>query len=166
MIITFAHYKGGTGKTTSCLSIAGWLVRYGKKVLVIDLDPQGNATSGLGVDKKTLDKTMYDVMKHPTKSGLIKGIIVESSIKNLHLAPSNHQLDLINLKAYKNQSDAKIIIKGIEKIKDYYDFILIDTPPVHSHFIINGLAAADKVFVVLDPGIFALEGLSTLKESF
>jgi len=67
MIITFAHYKGGTGKTTSCISVAGFLARYGKKVLVVDLDPQGNTTSGLGIDKSTVTDNMYHVMKKLTK---------------------------------------------------------------------------------------------------
>ena len=164
MIICFAHYKGGTGKTTSCLSIAGWLARFGKKVLVIDLDPQGNATSGLGIDKKTLNRTMYDVMGDYDK--IKKGVIVETSIENINLAPATHQLEMLNLRVYNNKADAKILIKGIDKIKDYYDFILIDTPPVNSHFIINGMAAADKVLVVLDPGIFALEGVQVMKEHF
>lgn len=156
MIITFAHYKGGTGKTTSCLSVAGWLAKFGKKVLVIDLDPQGNATSGLGIDKKNLDKTMYEVMNDYEK--IKKGVIIETPIENINLAPATHQLEMLNLRVYNNKSDAKILVRGIDKIRDYYDFILIDTPPVHSHFIINGMAAADKIFVVLDPGIFALEG--------
>ncbi len=163
MIITFAHYKGGTGKTTSCISVAGHLAKQNKKVLVVDLDPQGNATSGLGIDKKTLDKTMYDVMEEKKQ---MREIILATKICNLHIAPSNQNLEKVNLRAYKRKADALILKKTLGDIQDYYDFVLIDTPPIHSHFIINGIAAADKVFVVLDPGIFALEGLETLQESF
>ncbi|MEK6927551.1 MAG: AAA family ATPase [Nanoarchaeota archaeon] len=79
MIICFAHYKGGTGKTTSCLSVAGWLAKYGKRVLVIDLDPQGNATSGLGIDKKTIDKSMFEVMNRKS-NGLMKAVVLETGI--------------------------------------------------------------------------------------
>lgn len=164
MIITFAHYKGGTGKTTSCLSVAGWLAKQGKKVLVVDLDPQGNATSGLGIDKKTLIESTYDIMRNKRKK--INDIILETGIRNLHLAPAEHNLDRINLKAYKKRGDALQLKNALKNLKNYYDYILIDTPPVHSHFIINGMAAADKIIVVLDPGIFALEGIEILKDSF
>jgi len=82
MIITFAHYKRGTGKTTSCLSVAGWLAKHEKKVLVLDLDPQGNATSGLGIDKNPFHRNMYHVMQWKK---YIKNIILDTGIENLHL---------------------------------------------------------------------------------
>ncbi len=163
MIITFAHYKGGTGKTTSCLNVAGFLAKVGRKVLVVDLDPQGNATSGLGIDKKRVRESVYDVMN---KKKSFEEVIVETDVENLHLAPANDRLALIDVKSYGNAGQAKILDRALSKIKDDYDFILVDTPPVYSHFIINGMAAADKVFVVLDPGVFALEGVETLKNSF
>jgi chromosome partitioning protein len=164
MIITFAHYKGGTGKTTSCLSIAGWLAKEGKKVLVVDLDPQGNTTSGLGIDKRTLTESIYDIMGNRRRK--INNIILETGIDNLHLAPADQNLDMINLKSYKKKTEALYLKNALKDSKKYYDYILIDTPPIHSHFIINGMAAADKVIVVLDPGIFALEGIEILKETF
>jgi len=164
MIITLAHYKGGTGKTTSCLSIAGYLAKLGKKVLVIDLDPQGNATSGLGIDKRTLISSMYDIMKN--KKRKINNIILQTRINNLHVAPANQNLEILNLNAYAKKSDALHLRKILENVKNYYDYILIDTPPVHSHFIINGMVAADSVIVVLDPGIFALESVEIMKKSF
>lgn len=162
MIITFAHYKGGTGKTTSCLSIAGWLSRAGKKVLIVDLDPQANATSGLGIDKNSINESIYDVIY---KGKDIKKIILESD-SGIHIVPSSNDLERVNIVVYKDKSDAFILKKILDPIKDYYDYILIDTPPIHSHFIINGIACADKVFVVLDPSIFSLESLETLKNSF
>ena len=163
MIITFMHYKGGTGKTTSCLSLAGFLAKAGKKVLVIDLDPQGNATSGLGIDKNSIDKNMHHIM---TRKNEIKEIIIETSIKNLHLAPSKPELSLVNLKSYNNKSEAFILKKSLDGIKDYYDFIMVDTPPIHGHFIINGIAVADKIILVLDSSIFSLEGIEILQETF
>ena len=164
MIVTFAHYKGGTGKTTSCLSVAGWLAKNGQKVLVVDLDPQGNATAGLGIDKRTLVDSMYNVMKNKKKK--IEEIIIDTGIENLHLAPADQNLDIIEMKSYKKKSDALYLKNVLKNAESYYDFILIDTPPVNSHFIINGMAAADSIIVVLDPGIFALEGVETLKNSF
>lgn len=164
MIIAFVHYKGGTGKTTSCLSIAGYLAKQGKKVLVVDLDPQGNATSGLGIDKRTLIDSMYDIMKN--KKRKINNIILKTDINNLHLAPAEQNLEMLDLKSYKKKADAFCLKNVLKSIKDYYDYILIDTPPVHSHFIINSMVAADSIIVVLDPGIFSLEGIEILKKSF
>jgi len=163
MIITFAHYKGGTGKTTSCASIAGFLAKKGKQVLAIDLDPQGNLTSSLGVEKSSIQQSTHHIMN---KKKDIKNIIVETSVDNLHLAPATQDLTLSNMQSYRTATQARILEKSIQKIKDEYDYVLIDTPPVYSHFIINGMVAADKVIVVLDPGIFALEGIETLRETF
>ena len=163
MIITFAHYKGGTGKTTSCISTAGYLVKQGYKVLLIDLDPQANTTTGLGIDKDTITKNMYHVMN---KRADLKSIIIAGPIENLHIAPSKQELELAKISKYQRKADAEILKNAIEKIEAYYDFILIDTPPVHGHFIINGLAAADKVIIILDPGIFSLEGIETLQNAF
>ena len=163
MIITFAHYKGGTGKTTSCISTAGFLAKQGYKVLVIDLDPQGNATTGLGVDKETIKKNVYHVMN---KKADFKNVIIAGPVDNLHLAPTKQELELAKITSYKKKADAEILKNAIEKIEAYYDFILIDTPPVHGHFIINGLAAADKVVLILDPGVFSLEGIETLQNAF
>jgi len=160
--ITFAHFKGGTGKTTSCLNIAGYLYQDGKKVLVVDFDPQGNATSGLGIDKNMLDSSMSDVI---TGEKDIKEIIVETE-SGIHVAPAN--LDLMKTESYlydaKNR--AFVLRSVIRRVKDYYDYILIDTPPRPWLFIINGIVASDTIFVSLDPGIFALEGIEDLNAVF
>jgi len=160
--ITFAHFKGGTGKTTSCLNIAGYLHQNGKKVLVVDFDPQGNATSGLGIDKNMLDSSMSDVI---TGEKDIEDIIVETE-SGIHVAPAN--LDLMKAESYlydaKNRAFA--LRSAIRRVKDYYDYILIDTPPRPWLFIINGIVASDTIFVSLDPGIFALEGIEDLNAVF
>lgn len=163
MILTFVNYKGGTGKTTSCISVAGCLAKQGKDVLVIDLDPQGNATSGLGIDKNRLKFGMHHVMN---KKKDIKEIILASKTRNIHVAPADHNLERFNLISYKKKSDAKILNKALKKIKKYHDYILIDTPPIYAHFIINGMVAADEVIAVIEPGVFALDGLSILDHYF
>jgi chromosome partitioning protein len=163
MIITFSHYKGGTGKTTSCISVAGCLAKKGKKVLVVDIDPQSNATSGLGIDKKSIKKSMYNVLG---RKRTIKSIILATEVENLHLAPASSELEKLYEISDKNGFDNESLKNSLALIKADYDFILIDTPPSYKKFIANGMVAADKIVVVLDPGIFALESLSILNDSF
>ena len=153
--IAFVHHKGGTGKTTSCINISGYLKKTGKKVLLVDLDPQGNATSGLGVDKNTLESSMYDVMIGTTE---MKDIILETDT-GIHLAPGT--LELVGAEAYMygRQDRATILKRALEKVKGYYDYIMIDTPPGPRLFGVNGVVASDYVIVAMDPGVFALEGL-------
>ncbi len=164
-VIAFAHYKGGTGKTTSCINVAGFLAKAGKKVLVVDLDPQASATSGLGVDKNTLRHTLYDVVwsacGHSPKV-MLTDVLVETGIDNVHLAPSNLGLVDAENSMYVAENGALIIRNALSKARRFYDYILIDTPPSHGYFIINGLAAADSVALVLDSGVFSVEGLENL----
>lgn len=167
--ITFAHHKGGTGKTTACINISGYLTKTGKKVLLVDLDPQGNATSGLGVDKKSLESSMYEVLIGTIE---MKDIILETDA-GIHLAPAT--LDLVGAEAYMygRQDRATIVKRALKKVESYYDYIMIDTPSGPRLFGVNGIVAADYVIVSLDLGVFALEGLEDLhlvfddiKESF
>jgi len=161
--ITFAHFKGGTGKTTSCISIAGFLAKQGKKVLAVDLDPQANLTAGLGIDKSILKSHIQHVMN---KKINIKNTILTTQTENIHLVPAHHDLIKASLKAYTSKNDAKILKNALSKVQKFYDFILIDTPPSDGHFIVNGAIAADDVILVLDPGIFALEGIDTFTNVF
>ncbi|MEK6984248.1 MAG: AAA family ATPase [Nanoarchaeota archaeon] len=161
--ITFAHFKGGTGKTTSCINVAGFLAKQGKKVLVVDIDPQGNLTSGLGIDKNSLKYNMYHVMN---KEIDIKNSILKTQTENVHLVPSNADLLGANLRAYKSKNDAKILKNALSSVNKFYDYILIDTPPSNWHFIVNGVVAAHSVVLCLDPGIFALEGVDTFNNVF
>ena len=160
--IAFAHHKGGTGKTTSCLNIAGYLAKAGKKVLIVDMDPQGNATSGLGIDKETLDASMYEVMVAERK---IRDIILETD-SGIHLAPSTLNLMGAESYLYRRRNRATALKKRLRNIKKYYDYIMIDTPPGSGLFLINGVIAADHTIVTLDPSVFALEGIETLKTIF
>jgi chromosome partitioning protein len=157
--IAFVHHKGGTGKTTSCLNIAGWLTRMKNKVLVIDLDPQGNATSGLGIDRKTIASSIYDVLFGQKN---IEEIIIETD-SGVYLAPSS--LDLLSAETHMaGQANNTRILKGkIDSIKTYFDCILIDVPPGSTLLMINGMAASENIIIPLDAGIFAYETLETLK---
>jgi chromosome partitioning protein len=160
--ITFAHFKGGTGKTTSCISVAGFLAKKGNKVLAIDLDPQANLTSGLGIDRSSLEGTISHVMSGKSD---IRNVILKTATENLHVAPSHPSLIGSNLKSYKSKKDGKILRNALKSVNKFYDYILIDTPPSNGHFIVNGVAASNSVVLCLDPGIYALEGIETFNKS-
>ena len=161
--IAFAHHKGGTGKTTSCISISGFLALWAKKVLVIDLDPQADATSALGIDKNSIEESMYEVMIGDVE---IEDVILETEIENIHLAPST--LDLVGAEShlYRTNNRISVLKRSIEHLRRYYDYILIDTPPGPGLFIINGVVASDYAIVTLDPSVFALEGIESLSTIF
>jgi len=158
-VITFAHNKGGTGKTSSCISIAGFLAKNDKKVLLVDMDSQGNAVSGLGIDKDSLNGTMIDVMNKKTN---IKNIILKTDTENIHLAPNRSNLIQRDNEKSKNKS-ILLLDNSLKNIKRDYDYILIDTPPNQGNLIVNAALASDEVILVSDPGIFALEAIQPLK---
>lgn len=155
--MAFVHHKGGTGKTTSCISIAGFLTKAGKRVLVVDFDPQGNATSGLGIDKGSLEASMYEVLVGERK---LRDIILETE-SGVHLAPAT--LDLVGAGPifYKKQR-GEVLKEALRDVDRFYDYILVDVPPGVGQFMINAIIAADQTVVTLDPGIFALEGVESL----
>ena len=167
-VIAFAHHKGGTGKTTSCLNVAGYLQKDGKRVLVVDCDPQANATSGLGVDPERVEQSMYDVFMSVFEGfpdARITDIIVPTA-SGIYLAPAT--LDLVGVEPYLYGIDdrAGILREMLTPVRDTYDFILIDTPPSMGQFVINGLVAADHTVVTLDAGTFALNGMEALSMIF
>lgn len=167
-VIAFAHHKGGTGKTTSCLNVAGYLQKDGKRVLVVDCDPQANATSGLGVDPERVEQSTYDVFMSVFEGfpdARIADIIVPTA-SGIYLAPAT--LDLVGVEPYLYGIDdrAGILREMLTPVRDTYDFILIDTPPSMGQFVINGLVAADRTVVTLDAGTFALNGMEALSMIF
>lgn len=166
--IAFANHKGGTGKTTSCLSIAGYLAKRGSKVLVVDFDPQANATSGLGIDRMTLRHTMYDAVLNQIRGyeGVpISQVILKTDVENLHIAPSEIDLGVAEVLMQRTRQKTRVLSRVLEEVRSAYDYILVDLPPSSGLLTINGLCAADHVIVPLDASIFALEALDNLKTS-
>jgi chromosome partitioning protein len=166
--ITFSHHKGGTGKTTSCLNIAGFCAREGKKVLVVDCDPQANATAGLGIRLQDSDRNMYDVFMSGIEDFPETRIIdiIKRTDSGIDLAPSH--LDLVGTDPYlyRTPNRAGILKEALSRIKDSYDLILVDTAPSMGQLVINGLFAADRIIVTLDSGTFALDGVATMNTIF
>jgi chromosome partitioning protein len=166
--VAFAHHKGGTGKTTSCLNVAGYLQKDGKSVLVVDCDPQANATTGLGIVPETLELSMYDVFMSTFEGFpdvVIEDIIIPTA-SGIDLAPAT--LDLVGVEPYLYgiEDRAGLLKEALARVRDNYDFILIDTPPSMGQFVINGLVAADHTIVTLDSGTFALRGMEALSMVF
>lgn len=157
--IAFVHHKGGTGKTTACVNIAGWLAKMKKKVLVVDLDPQGNATAGLGVDRKSLNSSVYDVLFGQHK---IEEVIVETD-SNIYLVPSSLDLLAAEIHIAGQKNNTNILRESLVSVEEYFDYVLIDVPPGSTLLMINGIAASENIIIPLDSGVFAYETLETLK---
>lgn len=158
-IISFANQKGGVGKTTSCVNIASSLGVLGFKVLIIDLDPQGNTTSGVGISKKGLKATTKELL---TGELSVEEIIVETPYKNLDVIPTNTALAGAEFDLFDLDDSEFRIKKALESVKDNYDYILIDCPPSLGMLTINAFAASDGVVVPMQCEFYALEGLSQL----
>ena len=164
--IAFANIKGGTGKTTTCVNVAGYLAQKGNKVLVVDFDPQANATSGLGIDETTIKYSIYDVFLHQCEgyTGVpITRIILETDVENLHLAPSTLNLGVVSMLLQLTKDKTGILHQILKPVANFYDYILIDVPSDTGLFMFNSLRAAEQIVVPLDPSIFSLEALENLK---
>ncbi len=158
-IISFANQKGGVGKTTTCINLAAYVSAMGKKVLVLDLDSQGNATSGLGIDKTKDLKTIYDLISGDTK---MEDVIQPTLIENLDIIPSTVDLAGAEIEMVQMPQREKIIKGILESIKDSYDFIMIDCPPSLGLITVNALTASDSVIIPIQCEFFPLEGLTQL----
>jgi chromosome partitioning protein len=162
-IVSFSNQKGGVGKTTSCVNIAAQIAKKGKNVLLIDMDPQGNATSGLGVPKSKVKKTIYDVIigKCPVKESIIK-----TNFKNLSVISSNMNLAGAELELHEledaNDESLNYIKFAIDDIKNEYDYIFIDCPPSLGMLTVKALSVSDGVVIPMQCEFYSLEGMSQL----
>ena len=161
-IITVCNQKGGTGKTTSAINIAAYLALAGKKVVLIDLDPQANATSGIGINKHQITKSTYHVLLEETE---LKELLQPSAISNLWVAPSNLDLTGAEVELVGVLGREYRLKRALHKERDNFDFMIIDSPPSLGLLTINGLCAADSVLIPVQCEFYALEGLTQLSNT-
>ena len=158
-IIAIANQKGGVGKTTTAINLSSCLADKGQKVLAIDMDPQGNMTSGLGIDKDEVEKTVYDLIIGEAE---VSEVIQKDVMENLDVIPTNIDLSAAEIELIGIEEKEYIVKNAIQNVKDNYDFIIIDCPPSLSMLTINAMTTADSVLVPIQCEYYALEGLSQL----
>ena len=158
-IIAIANQKGGVGKTTTSVNLSACLAEAGKKVLLVDLDPQGNTTSGLGIDKNSLEKTIYEVIGGELE---IKDVIIEDLFENLSLLPANRDLAGAEIELITTENMQYIVKEKLGEVRDEYDYIILDCPPALGMLTVNAMTAADSVLVPIQCEFYALDGLSQL----
>ena len=158
-IISFANQKGGVGKTTTCINVASYVALMGKKILLVDLDPQGNATTGLGVDKENNKKSIYNVIAgdYPASE-----CICSTAIKGLYILPSSLDLAGIEVEMVYMTNREFVLKKIFDDLNNDFDYIMIDCPPSLGLLTINALTASNSIFIPIQCEFYALEGLIQL----
>lgn len=159
-IIAIFNQKGGVGKTTTNINLSACLALKGKKILVVDIDPQGNTTSGLGIAKKNLENTTYEIIIRDEFE--TSKTIIPTAIKNLDIIPASVDLAGAEIELVNIEGREKRLKKALEQIRDSYDYIFIDCPPSLGLLTINSLAAVDSVLIPIQCEFYALEGVSQL----
>lgn len=162
-VTTVANQKGGVGKTTSAINISASLAAAGKHVLLIDTDPQGNSTSGLGIDKNNLNGSLYDLY---TESKALYDVIQTTCVDNLKIISSNMELIGAELELTAKENRETILKRALEPIKYQFDYIFVDCPPSLSLLTLNALVAADGLLIPMQCEYYALEGISMLLRTF
>ncbi len=158
-IISFANQKGGVGKTTTCINLAAYVCAMGKKVLVLDLDPQGNATSGLGVDKDNELKTIYDLI---SGDSTVEEVILPTIVEGLDIIPSTVDLAGAEIEMVQMPQREKIIKGILDSVNNSYDFIMIDCPPSLGLITVNALTASNSVIIPMQCEYYPLMGITQL----
>ncbi|MGI5874328.1 MAG: ParA family protein [Bacillota bacterium] len=162
-IIAIANQKGGVGKTTTAVNLSACLGDLGKKVLVCDMDPQANATDGLGIDKDALEYSVYDALINDMP---VSVLIKKTESKNVDVIPSGTDLSGAEVELVDEEDREKKLKKQLDTVKDQYDFIIIDCPPAVGMLSLNGLVAADSLLITLQCEYYALEGLGRVTNTF
>ena len=155
-IIAVANQKGGVGKTTTAINLSSALAELNQKVLVVDVDPQGNTTSGFGVDKNELEKTIYEMMLGEYD---ITDCIIEETLPNLSVLPANVELAAAEIELIGVEEKEYILKKAIAQVRERYDFVIIDCPPSLNMLTVNAMTTANTVLVPIQCEYYALEGV-------
>ena len=163
IVVAIANQKGGVGKTTNCVNLGACLAQKGKKVLLVDIDPQGNATSGLGVDRQQLKQCVYDLLINGKRA---KELMVKTEVSNLGLLPATIRLAGAEIELVPLMGRESRLKEGLREIIPNFDFIFIDCPPSLGLLTVNALTAAHKVIVPIQCEYYALEGLGQLMNTF
>lgn len=158
-IVAFANQKGGVGKTTTCVNLSAYLAILGQRVLLVDMDPQGNASSGVGIEKSKQTKTMYNLI---SKECYADEVILKTNIDNLDIIPATVDLAGAEIDLVQMQSRENVVKNILNKLTDKYDFIMIDCPPSLGLLTVNALTASNSVIIPIQCEFFALEGLTQL----
>ncbi|SDZ13514.1 ParA family protein [Tindallia californiensis] len=161
--IAIFNQKGGVGKTTTNVNLSATLASKGKKICVVDIDPQGNSTSGFGVDKKSLEYTVYDVLINEMD---IREVIIPTEYENLDLLPSSTQLAGAEVELTGMKRREVVLRNALQTIQDDYDYIFVDCPPSLGLLTINSLAAVDRILIPIQCEYYALEGVSQLMNTY
>ena len=162
-VFSLCNQKGGVGKTTTAVNLASCLAQKKKKILLIDIDPQGNTTSGLGLDKNALQKTTYDAL---INSNSLSEVIYSTCLTDLFLIPSNPHLSGAEVELIHSENREFLLKEAVDRLKSDYDFILIDCPPSLGLLTLNALVASDNMLIPLQCEYYALEGLGQLLNTF
>ncbi len=157
--ICIVNQKGGVGKTTTAINLSSYLSESGKKVLLIDLDPQANATSGIGLNQEQIEENIYHLFQDPSR---INDVLYPTPFENLHIIPSSRELSGAEIELVNHVSRETILKEALAPLKNYYDYIIMDCPPSLGLLTVNGLTAADKALIPVQCEYFALEGIAGL----
>lgn len=158
-IIAFSNQKGGVGKTTTCVNMAAYVAAAGKRVLLVDMDPQGNATTGLGFEKSSIKKSVYNVLINDESAD--KNTL-KTEVENLDLLPSNIALAGAEVELVLKKDREHVFKRALDKISDLYDYVFIDCPPSLGLITVNALVAANAVIIPIQCEFYAMEGLTQL----